>query len=253
MGIKLIANGTTAPWHSKVIPPVTRGLEGWYNFDTDASRFGYNRAIGKADANVYGSPVAYATHGRFKGLANFLDTQIAESINQTIIIVSKAAAAIPAGASSGGDANTPFFVGNYLGPVSTPGLAGSSFGVNLFATSQTSLTGSAARANGAGGATSGQNPLAGEVATDWGIRCIRASEAETVTFNVSKNTKQVYAATLGRALASTKIRIGSATTAFAGEADISAVAIYSEALTDAEIASLAAILRARMRRLGVTV
>ena len=253
MGIKLIANGTVAPWHSKLIPPVTRGLEGWFNFDTDASRFGFNRALGKADADVFGAPVAYATHGRFKGLANFLETQIAESANETIIVVCKAAAAIPAGSSGNGDANTPFYAGNFYGPTVTAGLTGSSFGVNLFATAQTSLIGAVSRSNGAGGATSGQVPLTGEVATDWAIRCVRATPTETATFNLTKNTKTVAPLAAARALASTKVRIGGATTVFAGEADISAVAVYSEALTDAEIAAVAGLMRTRMRRLGITV
>ena len=35
MGLKLISKGSVAPWNSTVIPAVTRGLEGWFTFDTD--------------------------------------------------------------------------------------------------------------------------------------------------------------------------------------------------------------------------
>lgn len=251
MGVKLISNGSVAPWNTKVIPPVTRGLEGWFTFDTEPRRFTFNRAMGKPDAAMSGSPVAYATHGRFKGLANFLETQISETANQTILIVCKAAAAIPAGSSGSGDSNTPFFVGNYLGPAVDA--TGSSFGVNLFCTSQNILIGSASRSNGSGGATSSQVALNSEVATDWGIRCVRATASETVVFNLTKGIKVVAAQTAARVLASTKARIGSATTSFAGEADISAVAIFSEALTDTEISSVAEVMRKRMTRLGIAV
>jgi hypothetical protein len=251
MGIKLISNGSIAPWNTKIIPAVTRGLEGWFTFDTESRRFTFNRSMGKPDAAVSGTPVAYPTHGRFKGLSNFLETQIAETVNQTIVIVCKAAAAIPAGSAGGGDANTPFFVGNYLGPAVDA--TGSSFGVNLFCTSQNILIGSAARSNGSGGATSSQVALNAEVATDWGIRCVRATPAETVVFNLTKGIKTVAALPTARVLATTKVRIGSATTSFAGEADISAVAIYSEALTDAEIALVASAMRKRMARLGIAV
>ncbi len=49
------------------------------------------------------------------------------------------------------------------------------------------------------------------------------------------------------------IRIGGASSTFGGEVDISAVAIYSVALTDAEMALVAEAMRKRTTRLGISV
>ncbi len=124
MGIKLIAKDTVAPWNSKVIPPVTRGLEGWFTFDTDASRFSRNRAINKPDAEVTGSPVAFATHGRFKGLVNFLKTQIPDSTEMIIMVIGKAVSTPPT--APGGGPDSPFYAGGFTGnsvDPTVPGLA----------------------------------------------------------------------------------------------------------------------------------
>lgn len=254
MGIKLISNNTLAPWNSKVVPPVSRGLEGWFNFDTDAGRFGYNRALGKPDANIIGAPVAFATHGRFKGLSNYLQTKIAETDEVTLIVVGKAAAAIPAGASTTGDANTPFYVGNYRGNSVTPGVTGSAYGASLYHVATATLTGGACRDNGAGGATSAVNSVSGEVPTDWSIRVMRSSSAMlTKTQNLTKNLMSQGNDVRARALSDSLFRIGSGTAAFGAEVDISAVIIHSVVLTDDELAKQVEIVRKRMARLGIVV
>jgi hypothetical protein len=56
-----------------------------------------------------------------------------------------------------------------------------------------------------------------------------------------------------REVSGNKYRIGGATIDFAADADISAVAIYASALTDAEIDAVAAAMRKRALRLGLSV
>lgn len=252
MGIKLVANDTVAPWYSKIIPPVTRGLEGWFTFDTDPSRFALNRAIGKPNAQLAGSPVAFSTHGRFKGLANFLQTDIAETEGQTIIVVGKAVKDVPA---SPAQSDMAFFAGNYLGPVVTPGYTGSAFGASLFFNAAGSMTGNGTRDNGSGAATSDSVILTGETQTSWAIRAMRSgpSGVASKAFNLTRGVSREGNSLASRVLASTKHRIGSPTSGFSGEVDISAVAFYSVALTDAEIAQVAIAMRRRMARLGISV
>lgn len=253
MGIKLIANDTIAPWYTKVIPPVTRGLEGWFTFDTDVSRFGFNRAVGKPDASVIGSPVAYATHGRFKGLSNYLLTQIAETNELTIIVVGKAVNAIPAGASSTGDANTPFYAGNHRGEVMTPGYT-TAYGSAIYHNKPTATTGGGNRDNGSGGSSNFSIDLTGEEPINWGIRTLRIAPdgVDSIT-NSTRGVKQTRTTATTRVLSANKMQVGSGTTGFAAEVDISAVAFYSVALTDAELASVVSAMRKRMTRLGITV
>ncbi|MDF2793566.1 MAG: hypothetical protein K0S85_1319 [Pseudomonas orientalis] len=254
MGIKLTARDTVAPWNSKVIPPVNRGLEGFFTFDTDASRFSRNRAIDKADAVVIGAPVAFPGYGRFKGLTNYIQTSISETDEQTIIVVGRAVAAIPAGASAGGDATTPFYVGNYQGASATPGVPGSAFGASLYHVAPATMTGIATRNNGSGAGTSAAVSLSGETPTDWSIRVLRTrSGAPTEVRNVTKGISLSGGNSNTRVLTDTKFRIGSATSGFAAEVDISFVGIHSVYLTDAELAAQVAAIRKRMARLGISV
>lgn len=254
MGTRIIANDVTAPWYSKVIPPVTRGLEAWFTFNTDAARFNVNRAIGKENGIIVGNPVAYPTHGRFKGLANYIQTQISETDQLTIVVVGKAANAIPAGASSTGDANTPFYAGNHRGESMTPGYTGQVYGSAIYHVLPDATGGGSSKDNGAGGFSNYTVSLAGETPTSWAIRTLRVGPSGTDSIiNSTRNAKADRLQATPRVLSSNKMRIGSGTTGFAAEVDIAAVAIYSVALTDAELALVADALRKHMAALGVTV
>jgi hypothetical protein len=248
MGIKLISNDTVAPWNSKVVPPVTRGLEAWFTFDTDAARAYFNRAIGKADAQIVGTPVALSTHMRFKGAVNFLQTQIADTDEVTILVVGKCAVA-PSSA-----ADSVLFAGAYKGASVTSGIVGDASGGNLFVSNSTSVSATAARTDGAGNAVSTTHAVVGTPVTSWALRGMRAKTGEvTKIFDLTANVSNSGSSILKRALTGNRLRIGGATEGFLGESDISAVAIYSAALTDDEIAQVAATMRRRMARLGITV
>lgn len=254
MTLVLRSNETIAPWNSKVVPPVTRGLEGWFTFDTDVARFNKNRVIGKADAAIIGTPEAFAGYGRFRGLANYLQTDIAETDEQTLIVVGRAVAPIPSGASAGGDANTPFYIGNYQGQSVTPGVPGGAFGTSIYHVAPTGLTGIASRNNGSNVATSAAVSLTGEVPTDWSIRVLRTkSGAPSELRNVTKGIIQLGANSNARVLTGTKFRIGSGTTGFAAQVDISFAGIHSAYLTDAELEKQVVAIRNRMTRLGIAV
>ncbi|MFG0818742.1 hypothetical protein ACF8QE_04525 [Pseudomonas sp. GLN_3] len=251
MGIKLIAKDTVAPWNSKVIPPVTRGLEGWFTFDTDASRFSRNRAINKPDAEVIGAPVAFTTHGRFKGLLNFLKTQIPDSVEMTILVIGKAVSTPPT--APGGGPDSPFYAGGFTGNSVDPTVPGAGYGVSLFHGAGDSVTGNAGRLGSTGSPTSGAANLGGDVPTNWGLRAVRASANLTQAFNLTRNASAASTAVTRRILSDSVIRIGGASSTFGGEVDISAVAIYSVALTDAEMALVAEAMRKRTTRLGISV
>ncbi|HDS1696333.1 MULTISPECIES: hypothetical protein [unclassified Pseudomonas] len=243
------------PWHTKINAPVKQGLEGWFTFDTDAKRFFFNRAKDKPDGVIVGAPVAYPTHGRFKGLANFIKTAIHETDGQTLVVVGRAVGQIPVDASTIGDANTPFYVGNYRGNSATEGVAGIAYGTSLYHVRPNSVTGGATRLGTNGTATSSVNTLsAGEVATDWGIRCLRSSSSMfTKVQNLTKNIMTQGTDPASRVLADSLFQIGSGSAAFGGEVDISAVAIYSRPLNEDELGAVAASMRKRMLRLGIVV
>lgn len=254
MTLALRSNDIVLPWNSIVVPPAPRGLEGWFTFDTDVTRFNRNHVAGKAAAAIIGTPEAFPGYGRFKGLSNYIQTDIAETDEQTLIVVGRAVSPIPAGASAGGDANTPFYVGNYQGQSVTPGVSGGAFGTSMYHVAPAGLTGIASRNNGSNVATSAAVSLTGEVPTDWSIRVLRTkSGVPTELRNVTKGIVQLGASSNARVLTGTKFRIGSGTTGFAGLVDISFVGIFSAYHTDAELASNLVPVRNRMTRFGIMV
>ena len=254
MGIALKSNHI-GPWHTKVNVAVADGLKAWFTFDTDARRFFYNRAKNQPDAVIIGNPIAYPTHGRFKGLTNYLRTSIRETDGVTLIVVGKAAVPIPVEASLTGDETTPFYVGNYRGVSVTEGTTGSAYGSSLYHVQPETITGGSTRENGVGGATSSVSHLGGgEVPTEWGIRVLRASSTiATRVQNLTRNTLYQSSDLRHRVLSDSLFQIGSGTAAFGGEVDISSVAIYDRVVTDEELNEIAAAKRKRMWRLGINV
>ncbi|MBC3496761.1 hypothetical protein HU764_008710 [Pseudomonas sp. SWRI100] len=246
MGVQLIARNTTAPWNTKVAPPITRGLEGWFTLDTDARRFGFNRAPGKPDATIVGAPSAFAGYGRFKGNVNYLQTQIADSDEMTLIVVGKATNPLVAGVDS------VFLAGAHLGPVSTPGFTGNASGVNLYLDHPTLFKGSGSRDSGAGTANASAVSGTATATNAWAIRSIRAkSAAATLLMDHTAGVKVTGTDLNARVLTSNKYRIGSATAGFTGDSDISFVAIHSAYLTDSELEAQIVPIRKRLARLGI--
>lgn len=249
MGVQLVARNTTAPWYTKVAPPVTRGLEGWFTLDTDVQRFVFNRAPGKADAVIVGAPSAFAGYGRFKGNLNYLQTQIADSDEVTIIVVARATAPLVAGVDA------TMLVGAHSGPIATPGYTGSASGANIFLDHPTLFKGTATRNDGSGSTTATASVSGtGTSTTTWALRSIRAkSGAPNVLVDHTAGVTVAGTNTNQRVLTTNKYRIGSATAGFPSESDVSFVAIHSAQLTDSELALQIAVVRKRMARLGITV
>lgn len=251
MGTKIISQ-SLAPWNTKIAPPVANGLVGWFNFDTDVSRFNFNRAIDGANASLIGSPTLGNGFGTFTSLSAYLQTDISETDEMTIIALCKSNGIIPGGASAGGDASTPAFVTNYIGQAVTPGYTGNALGVGMFATNPMVLTGFAARDNGSGGVTVGGASVNPDTVATWGIRGVRVTGALTTAFNRTANVEASSGSTGKRVRNNKKLMIGSTTTSFAGKADISAVAIYQRALSNEEIDKIAAFMRIRAARFGIS-
>jgi hypothetical protein len=185
---------------------------------------------------------------RFKGGTNYLQTQVVDSDEVTIIVVGKSAVA-PAS-----PADSVLFAGAYRGASITPGIVGDASGGNLFVSNASSLSATAARTDGAGNAVLTTVAVVGTPVTSWALRGMRAKTGEvTKVFDLTANASSVGSSILKRALTGNRLKIGGATEGFQGESDISAVAIYSVALTDDEIARVAGTMRRRMARLGITV
>lgn len=253
MGIALLSVGSLGAWNNKVLPPVTRGLEAWFDFSTDAARFSFNRAIGKANGAIIGSPTAFEGYGRFKGNTNYVRTDVNETSEQTLIAVCRAVA------SPTGTADAQMYVSNYNGaPIDGVHTGNNAHGAVLTATSATSIVGYACRDDGTGSAYGPYGAaLTGETATSWAIRSMRISNGEpTRVDNSTRNANAQNAQVTPRVLNGQKFCIGSRSstgTDYAGESDIAMAMVFSVRLTNTELAQIVEFIRTRMNYYGISV
>lgn len=252
MGVVIVSPNTRAPWNTKILSPVTRGLEGWFECDTDIHRLGFNRAPSKPNAKIVGSPVVGSASTRFKGMLNYLNTSIAETDAMTIMVVGKSANEIPAGSPGGGDGNTPMYAGTYTGPAAIIS-SGTSSGIALHHSANTTLYAIGARDNGSGASTAAQIS-APDIANGWGLRALRTSTGEkTRVQNITRGTSAENPSINTRIPTTNHLRIGGGYTGFAGEVDISHIVVFSVRLTDAELDLMAAFMRKRASSIGLSV
>lgn len=241
MGVQIVSVGSVAPWYTKVLPPVTRGLEGWYCLDTALDRIAFNRAPGKKDAVIKGTPVVSAAYSTFTGGQAWLDTGIADTAEATFFAICKANA-LPGGSST---TTAIPYVGN-------TGAAG--MGAELYCGSDTTLNSTSWR-TASGSATSDSRSIT-ETPTTWGLRVLKVggNTGNTELRNLTSGARSLSVLTGPRILSAAAHLIGGTHAAtFTGKADISAVAVYSVALSDAEIDAIAAVMRRRAARLGIVV
>lgn len=245
MGVAITTDGAITPTRF-VIANVDRGLELWHEFDTSVSNFNLNKAPGKPNSVIIGSPVAYPSHARFKGLSNFIQTMVGDTDEVTIIVVARSVL-LPTGNADGS-----ILVGGYTGTSVTPGITGSAAGANIYLANPTSATGSASRNDGAGVATAAGVSGNGIIPTGWAIRSVRAKTGSpTILTDHTAGLSFTGASILQRALNGNKYRIGSGTSSFTGECDISMAAIFSAYHSDAELQSNLDMIRLRLTRLGI--
>ena len=254
MGNKIYSRDAVAPWNSYMLPSVTQGLEGWFDCAVEARRGAFNRAMGKPQGQVVGAPVAFATHLRMSLGAGYIQTQIAETVEQSIFTLGRAAGPFPDAAAA------VIFAGTYMGPVNPATLpAGvtvtSSYGASIYADNNGNILYAASRDNGSGGMTSaGGSIVSGATpSTSWAIRIMKVAAGQTTGYDKTANLQVTPSVTRSRITSLAPFRLGapSGTTTNSGIVDLSQAIIYSRALSDDEINAVTAYMRARANKLGI--
>lgn len=251
MGTAIVAKNSNAENTGlrKFIPPVTRNLEAWHFLNTDVIKAARNYAMDKPDALVIGSPAEFASYIQFKGLANYLQTQVADAPTQTIFSVIRSKDTLV------DVAHSPAFYGTY----STAELGAALY----YDSGGSSLVKIAARFSDVGQTTKTSAPISqgaaqGLVIGEWSLIVDVTKSDFNRSINATKNsTRTTTATTYGRSPATAPFRIGSAYPAsnnFAGTADMALWAHYSTELTPAEIDLNIARIRAYLlQRHGIVV
>lgn len=204
-------------------------LEGLYFLNGSPERAARNLAKVNRQAAVIGSPVVNNGFLQFKGATNYLQTDVEETKEFTMIAVAKTPSTLA------DDANRPMYISNNGSPVA-PGYIGT-FGSALYPSSPTDI-----RQTGSRTTTDGTTPTSGGTTianytyhNQWSFLVGRIRENEQRLDDKTHGLSNAQATAGARQLASGRFRIGSGfSTAFAGLADMAFVAIYSKFITDAE-------------------
>ena len=241
-------NGIDSGMH-KFFPPVSRGLEAIHFLSGGVARAQRNYAWGKPDASVVGAPIETPNYLTLKGLTNFIQTEVPDTVLQTTFRVVRTLDSLV-------DADhCPGFEGSYS--------SGSNFGTMLYGNVSGNISQNSARFTDAtlttltpGGTTlvSGADIDRANFAL---IVTIVGAKFTTVR-NETKGTVKVGATNeFGRRPSTLPFRIGSAyegNTLYKGTCDVALWAHHSVELTPSEVALNVARYRAfLLKRHGIMV
>jgi hypothetical protein len=205
-----------------------------------------NLAKGGAPAMKRGTPTYGDGYARFTAMSNFLDTMIADGLEKTLISAGR-------GVGSGTGTTRSMFISSYAAN-NLLGRGASIFGFGPVTTQYTASLNDGATGAAAVGQEEGNDPNA------WGIRSLRiflpssGNQGRLIANNLTTGwTSGEVAFAYPRQPAAQAFRVGSSwSIGFLGVSDHVADAIISRGISDAELATMAALMRAVAARDGIT-
>ncbi|MEN5176297.1 hypothetical protein [Brevundimonas diminuta] len=229
MGLRLTVPG--ADYESRAIgftPAVSDGLQGVFFLNESVEKARRNLVVGRAAASVFGAPEVLPGMLRMKAGTNYLQTDIQETAEMTILVVGKCPDTMADNAHRG------VYVSNF-GSASTTAVA--SYGVGLHVESATRVVHTATRYSNAE-STAGTSGAAGSSAQNPAALAFlvgRTRDTRTEMNNLTQALSTAGNYTFPRYLSQGAMRIGSNYAAsWQGLSDIGFVAIYNRFITDAE-------------------
>ncbi|HEV7436855.1 MAG TPA: hypothetical protein VGO22_18625 [Pseudorhizobium sp.] len=251
MGTNILVTG--ADFSSSAVgfdAAVTANLVGLWFFNRGVRESRRNLAVGGVDAEVFGAPSDQGLFLRFKGLSNFFQTDISDSVEFTHI------AAVKTVDTLADSQHSPMYVSNF-GSGSAAGYVSSGLsGASIYCNSASSITMSASRYTDGTQTTvtSGGAPLSITSASMWKLVASRSRANRSQRDNLSEDIAGAGNYTTNRVLAAGDFRIGSSySSSWTGEADIAAVAMFSRYIDDVELSTMATQLRNALAHIGVAV
>lgn len=247
MGVRIIAKDVDAEaFATEYSAPVRRGLEGIHFLNTSVQKAARNFAPGKPSGSVVGSPVAAADRLSTVGLVSFIQSAVAETDSMTIFCVARS------GDSNSSAATRPGFFGTYAGLAADGGAAD---GLILFFSGTGFISVNAGYGNTAADKVFPRASLSSADAAKWALYVVMVSPTGIVFRDMTNNRSVTQNATSGlpRRRSLNKFRLGSTFNDFAGTCDLSAWQAHSIILSEDEIATTVADLRAYVARKGIVV
>ena len=257
MGATITAKGAKAPWNAKFLPVVASGLEAWFVMGGDRRTATLNRAVGKPDGILTGSPEVFENYIKFTGGVSFVDTFIADNPDFTHIIVARRGAA----QAADGAADSCMILGNYTSPTDPatlpPGVTvNTTFGNNFyFGQNTNAFTVASAKTNAENGVASHAVVQAMNDPMKWQLAAGIGGNTDSVRMkNFTENTENTAGSggAFARVVGTRNLRIGGGFVSgnFKGKTDIAFIASWRRKLTEAEFTAQVAQIRTLMLQRG---
>lgn len=226
--------------------PSMRGVEAIHFLNGSLAKAAHNFALGKPDAQIVGSPTVGNGFIGVKGGANFLQTVIPETVEQTFMAVFRTSATLA------DDANRPALIGNYKGPMTTDPTKTTN-GAQMFALSSTQVGMWRPRVDGVGGVVNDFSQATSMPVATFKLFVGRVDATRVSIRCLSDGAAGGQTGLAARALNSASHRIGSATERYLGSADMAFASIASVWWSDDEMLANARQLAAYLStRFGLT-
>lgn len=242
MGVRIIATGVDAEQYaSEYSSPVVRSLEAIFFQNTSLEKVSHNYVPAKLSGSIVGTPSPTATATTFKSMANYVTTDVTETDYMTWFIVARSEL------DGTNQASRAVFLGNYDSTSNPPGCG-------MYIQNTNRVSGFACY-----GVDAASNVLVAssvnstKTVTDWNLYAVIVQPGGVTMRNLTTNQTGTIANVNPRRKATTKIRIGSSITTYSGQCDIAVAQLHSATLTETEIQTVAADLRAYALRRGLTV
>lgn len=221
---------TNIPTAAQIIPPVS-GCDALFLMGSNGNKT-FNRIAGKPNPTVVGSPTDFTGYTRFTGGSHYLQTQLKESADQTVIVVTRMVGSGAAASQSGA------VYGTYTNPLVNSTPANYAGGIFLYQGNGVMNAG-AQRQVSNGTVESGLQSITQATNGNWALYTHEVPAASGSKFaNQTTSTTLTASSTNAHLITDAYLRVGSNYGVQTGQCDIAFFASFSRILSGTEMADV---------------
>lgn len=209
-----------------IVPAAPEDIAGFFLFDGDVKKAARNLVDIDSVSRVVGSPGDMGGYMHFKGMSDYIQTDVPETDAMSFMVVARTTE------NGAAPATQPMYVSNFGSPSAVAGVA--TFGVSMFVSGASAIAQTRTRFTDEGTTTSSGTTLSSNANASWACYCSRLRPSRVEIRNLTSGQASGNPLDFPRVLSTGKMRIGSSfKTEYMGASDIAAVLIWNEYISDA--------------------
>ncbi len=209
-----------------IVPAAPEDIAGFFLFDGDIKKAVRNLVDIDSVSRIVGSPGDMAGYMHFKGMSDYIQTDVPETDSMSFMVVAKTSE------NGAAPATQPMYVSNFGSPSAVPGVA--TFGVSMYVAGTAAIAQTRTRYTDTGTTTSSGTTLSSNNNASWACYFSRLRPSRVEIRNLTTGQASGNPLDYPRVLSTGKIRIGSAfNPAYLGGCDIAVVLMWKDYIEDA--------------------